>query len=401
MKNISKQSIVLTSLLGITTLLYIQFRRRRTSNNNNALNHDHSNNDENEDDDEKNEIEIRLLTPKFEQACKLAQTSIFQNLPTNDQLMLYGLYKQALLGNASSSSSSNKKPSMLDMVASAKYNAWTKFHDMPRDFAMLKYIEVVNHFQSQLMSESSSSTSEERGNDVSQSKSIANASLFVGTMDNNDDIVYDDDDGDDDVDGIDNDVINDDFLSVDEDEDDEAKQDKSFTSFSFGAQQSTLSSASDEELLSFNSSSLNANDSKHALFHAAMIGNVTLLQQCLDNHKTATFNDNTTSNTTTSMNVDECDEDGQTALHLAADKGHVDCVNLLLQNGANPNAADTSGISALEAAVIGGNVDVVRILLDAGGDPDQKDIDGETPRTCAEDDDDEEMKILLRNALRL
>jgi hypothetical protein len=40
-------------------------------------------------------------------------------------------------------------------------------------------------------------------------------------------------------------------------------------------------------------------------------------------------------------------------------------------------------------------------LLDAGADPDQEDNDGDSARTCAEDDDNDAMKVLLRNAKRL
>jgi len=52
----------------------------------------------------------------------------------------------------------------------------------------------------------------------------------------------------------------------------------------------------------------------------------------------------------------------------------------------------------LEAAVIGGSIEVVTILVNAGADPDHQDVDGDTPRSCAEDDDNEDMKMLLRGA---
>lgn len=82
------------------------------------------------------------------------------------------------------------------------------------------------------------------------------------------------------------------------------------------------------------------------------------------------------------------DSSGQTALHLCADRGHVDCMTVLIKAGANLNAGDNDGITALQAAVISGHRTACLSLLEAGADPDQEDRDGDTPRACAEDDND-------------
>lgn len=95
--------------------------------------------------------------------------------------------------------------------------------------------------------------------------------------------------------------------------------------------------------------------------------------------------------------VDNRDAGGQTALHLAADAGALEAVPLLLQSGANVLAADQYGISILQAAVIAGKVPVCRYLLEHGADPDQRDQDGDTPRTCAEDDGDNDMQQLFQS----
>ena len=86
------------------------------------------------------------------------------------------------------------------------------------------------------------------------------------------------------------------------------------------------------------------------------------------------------------INPDTLDESGQTALHLAADRGHTECVAALLKAGANPKAADRDGISVLQAAVIAGQFETCKLLLQHGADPDQADMDGDTPRSCAIDD---------------
>lgn len=89
------------------------------------------------------------------------------------------------------------------------------------------------------------------------------------------------------------------------------------------------------------------------------------------------------------------DEDGQSALHLAADKGAADALKVLTELGADANAADGDGITVLQAAVIAEDLEACRLLLDCGADPDKSDVDGDTPRMCAEEDGSNEMKKLF------
>jgi len=93
--------------------------------------------------------------------------------------------------------------------------------------------------------------------------------------------------------------------------------------------------------------------------------------------------------------IDDKDEFGQTPLHLAADKGSLECTKLLLEAGANPNVCDESGISILQTAVVGGSVGVINLLLEAGADPDTKDEDGESARTSADSFGTEELRALF------
>ena len=62
-----------------------------------------------------------------------------------------------------------------------------------------------------------------------------------------------------------------------------------------------------------------------------------------------------------------------TALILAAQKGHTDCVRLLVEAGAEKQAKDKQdGLTALHCAVQMDKPDCVRVLLEAGADKNAK-----------------------------
>jgi len=95
------------------------------------------------------------------------------------------------------------------------------------------------------------------------------------------------------------------------------------------------------------------------------------------------------------VDVNQRDELGQSALHLAVDRGNLDCVNVLIECGCSVNSADEDGISVLQTALDAGHVDVCALLLKKGADPDQSDNDGNTPRSSVEGESDE-MKALFK-----
>jgi ankyrin repeat protein len=67
-------------------------------------------------------------------------------------------------------------------------------------------------------------------------------------------------------------------------------------------------------------------------------------------------------------------------IHVAAEAGHSDCVDLLLQRGASPNARD--GLhqwTPLHNAVTADSYECVESLLRAGADPNAADTREETP----------------------
>ncbi len=117
-------------------------------------------------------------------------------------------------------------------------------------------------------------------------------------------------------------------------------------------------------------------DSQYPLHAAAREGKLEELKKLIEN--SPAISSSTFPNT--------LDESGQTPLHLATDRGHIDCVKALILAGADVNSVDNDGISILQAAVIGGDRDCSKLLLLLGANPDQADNDGDTPRDSAEDD---------------
>ena len=62
------------------------------------------------------------------------------------------------------------------------------------------------------------------------------------------------------------------------------------------------------------------------------------------------------------------ENDGWTALHLAACNGKLDCVKALIEAGADLNAKDNDGWTALHLAARYGKLDCVKALIEAGAD---------------------------------
>ena len=62
-------------------------------------------------------------------------------------------------------------------------------------------------------------------------------------------------------------------------------------------------------------------------------------------------------------------QDGLTALHCAASRGHHDCLEMLVALcGADPDAVDNNGSTALFYAATLGHTDATEFLVQAGAD---------------------------------
>ena len=78
-----------------------------------------------------------LLDDFNEYAAKVK--TISANIVTNEDLLtLYGLFKQATVGDNTTS-----RPGFMDFTGKAKWDAWTKNKGVSTDTAMLQYIRHV------------------------------------------------------------------------------------------------------------------------------------------------------------------------------------------------------------------------------------------------------------------
>ncbi|KAE9619647.1 hypothetical protein Lal_00038167 [Lupinus albus] len=128
----------------------------------------------------------------------------------------------------------------------------------------------------------------------------------------------------------------------------------------------------------------------HDLSAAAQHGDVVSLRRALDN---------------LTGSIDEPVEDGDTALHLTCLYGHLECVQLLLERGANLEAKDDDGAIPLHDACAGGFTQIVQLLFNKANDTEHikrmlesVDSEGDTPlHHAARGEHVDVIRLLLSN----
>mmetsp|Transcript_9244 Transcript_9244/g.10553 ORF Transcript_9244/g.10553 Transcript_9244/m.10553 type:complete len:364 (-) Transcript_9244:214-1305(-) len=164
----------------------------------------------------------------------------------------------------------------------------------------------------------------------------------------------------------------------DNDEDYELEGDAIIDVMGLGDKPSTLAGEYDDI------DALALEDSQYPLHAVAREGRLEELKTLLESSSNEISN---------KISSNALDVSGQTPLHLAADRGHINCVKSLVLAGADIHSVDHDGISILQAGVISGDKDCCQLLLLLGSNPDQADHDGDTPRDSAQDD--KEMRELF------
>ena len=129
----------------------------------------------------------------------------------------------------------------------------------------------------------------------------------------------------------------------------------------------------------------NAEDPGSALHQAAEKGDLDEIVQLLDE----------------GVDVEVQDKLLFTPLHRAAENGNYMAVRLLLDNGAQVRARNKYGVTPLHAAAQKGHVDVVKLLLSRGAKVTDRTLAGDTPMDLARDKGDYDVcKILKDNGDR-
>jgi acyl-CoA-binding protein len=326
------------------------------------------------------------LQTRFDACAEIIKTQPPNSLSEAQQLQVYGLYKQATVGNCTLL----EAPSRLNVVPYAKYKAW-------------KSLSHNNNNSNDKNNNNNNRTGMDRMTAMQEYIDFTMLLEFTKEATDQADIVYPhDEDAEDaeehvmDMAGMGlkpSTLINANFsTSIDDDDEPTTTRDLHMAA----------RDNKPERLLELLSSSLPQSPTTTTP-PPPMTTTTTTTTATTTTTPSATIDNNNDMNTINDMNhvlvtVNALDDAGQTALHLAADRGHPDCVRILLDHGADIFATDQDGISVFQAAVIAGHFETCRLLLERGADPDQPDVDGDTPRTCAQDDP-ELRELLLSQGL--
>ena len=96
---------------------------------------------------------------EFIQAVERVKSDTRKKLSNQIKLRLYGLYKQSTVGSIYTQSPSIERPSLIDMMNTAKYNAWEECNTLTKEEAKAVYVNLVHELWKDTLASSSSSSS--------------------------------------------------------------------------------------------------------------------------------------------------------------------------------------------------------------------------------------------------
>lgn len=235
---------------------------------------------------------------------------LVNKLDSSALLRFYGLYKQATVGRCNV-----PKPGIFNMQGRAKWTAWNDLGDMPKEAAMLAYVNELDEIEPDWNEHSSS--------DTSNAKKTSWVSVSRPCMDE-DDVLQPNDKK---------------FI-------DHVKEGNSDEILSlFGNALGIECTESRADLIKL----LNERDESGlaAIHWAADRGHANILDLLL----------------THGADVNLIDGDcGQTALHYAVSCGHVESVKILLKHGADRNIRDSDEMTCLDIATEANDTEILKIL---------------------------------------
>jgi acyl-CoA-binding protein len=242
----------------------------------------------------------------FEKA--IALSSSLEDLTDDDKLLLYGLYKQATVGDAPETGSSFT----MNIQANFKRSAWNKFRGMPQTTAMFHYIQAVEelaHYDEE--------------DDLPEERTIKSSNqTSSGCMGQQPSVPMDDDDQD---------------IQCDQDS---SSLDTTFLRTIANAAASTNASATTtigNDVLTQMQHYLDLG----ANLHSADDQGITALHLCADRG----FIEGVKLLLHRGANPNATDHDGITVLHTAVMAGHTEICQVLLEAGADPDQEDEDGES--------------------------------------------------------
>ena len=251
------------------------------------------------------------------------EVSCSTNLQQGDMLLLYGLYKQATVGNMDESNM--VVPSKLNVVAYAKYQAWKKFSGIPSGAAKLQYVEIA-----QLLLQ-----------DGGKGRSV------------NDDIVYENDNGEEDG------------------SDYEGTGDYGAVS-GLGSKPSTMAiPLGDNGMAHIQSDIVRAACARdQSMIEQLLSGEVQLDVNATDEtgqtalHFLADHSDMTSVKRLidAGADVNACDQDGISVLSVAVTVGDVDMCELLINAGASLDKADNDGETPIDISKSSGSKKLINLF---------------------------------------
>jgi ankyrin repeat protein len=100
--------------------------------------------------------------------------------------------------------------------------------------------------------------------------------------------------------------------------------------------------------------------------------------------------------------VNTQNKDGETPLHKACEKDHLDIVKFLIENGADVNIKNEKGRAPLHIASYESHLDIVKLLIENGADVNIEDSNGNNPlrsHYCHFDVNLDIVKIFIENGL--